>query len=566
MNDLDQLKTLLFGAEKQALDSITERVERREVRTADVAEILPEAIQKSYEENDDLVESLTGPVGECVQRALRDDPETFSDALYPIMGPAIRKSIMASLRNLAQQINQAVEHSVSPQGLKWRWQASRAGIPFGEFLLQKTLRYRVEQTYLISRENGLLISHVHHEASEIKDSDAVSAMFTAIQDFVKESFSPDRDGRLESADMGEFTLWAMHGPHALLVCVIRGVPPKAMRADLSAILERIHFKYGDAIRDYKGDTGTVSGVESDLERCLRFEARRETEKRRRPGTLFITALIVLLVIAGLSGYRGWIHWQQFDRLKATLNATPGIYVTEIERNGSEFTVRGLRDPLAATASEIATTAGIEPDLLKAEIQPFQSLQPEFIEARARSVLAPPPSARLAVSDSTLIITGDAPSTWHRWVETRYLALAGIDSLDVSGLTVSDTEELAARVDRLDQRRFFFAEDTLLVEEAQEELRSYARNLHSLREDATAAGYRVDITLYGSTDASGDDSVNAELAKRRATVVAEVLADYDITVLRTERLRDQIGPDTSNDDVLWRFVLVELALRPAPNQK
>lgn len=565
MNDLDQLKTLLFGAEKQALDSITERVERREVRTADVAEILPEAIQKSYEENDDLVESLTGPVGECVQRALRDDPETFSDALYPVMGPAIRKSIMASLRNLAQQINQAVEHSVSPQGLKWRWQASRAGIPFGEFLLQKTLRYRVEQAYLISRENGLLISHVHHEASEIKDSDAVSAMFTAIQDFVKESFSPDRDGRLESADMGEFTLWAMHGPHALLVCVIRGVPPKAMRADLSAILERIHFKYGDAIRDYNGDTGTVSGVESDLERCLRFEARRESEKRRRPGTLFITALIVLLVIAGLSGYRGWIHWQQFDRLKATLTATPGVYVTEIERNGSEFTVRGLRDPLAATPSEIATTAGIEPDLLKAEMQPFQSLQPEFIEARARSVLAPPPSARLAVSDSTLIITGDAPSTWQRWVETRYLALAGIDSLDVSGLTVSDSEELAARVDQLDQRRFFFAEDTLLLDETQEELRSYARNLRSLREDATAAGYRVDVTLYGSTDASGDDSVNAELAERRATVVAEVLADYDITVLRTERLRDQIGPDTSNDDVLWRFVLVDLALRPAPNQ-
>ena len=36
MNDLEQLKELLFGAEKQALDSISERVERREIRTADV--------------------------------------------------------------------------------------------------------------------------------------------------------------------------------------------------------------------------------------------------------------------------------------------------------------------------------------------------------------------------------------------------------------------------------------------------------------------------------------------------------------------------------------------------
>ena len=140
MNDLDQLKQLLFGAEKQTLDQITDRVERREDRTADVAEVLSEAIDRSYREDSELVESLTQPVGECLQRAFRDDPQTYGDALYPVMGPAIRKSIMHALRNFSQQINEAVEHSVSPQGLKWRWQASRAGVPFGEYVLQKTMR------------------------------------------------------------------------------------------------------------------------------------------------------------------------------------------------------------------------------------------------------------------------------------------------------------------------------------------------------------------------------------------------------------------------------------------
>jgi len=299
MNDLDQLKELLFGAEKQALDSISERVERREIRTADVADILPEAIHQSHQKDGELVESLTQPVGECLQQALRDDPESYGDALYPVMGPAIRKSIMHALRNFSQQINEAVEHSVSPTGLKWRWQASRAGVPFGEYVLQKTMRYRVEQAYLISRENGLLVDHVHHEASKIKDSDAVSAMFTAIQDFVKESFSPDRTGRLESADMGEFTLWAVHGPHALLVCVIRGVPPKGLRADLSAILERIHFRYGDAIRDYKGDTSTIPDVEVELERCLSFEARDESGKTRKGPPVALVVMLLLLAFAAV---------------------------------------------------------------------------------------------------------------------------------------------------------------------------------------------------------------------------------------------------------------------------
>ena len=195
MSDLEQLKELLFGAEKEALQSITERIGRREVRTADVADILPEAIHLSHRKDGELVDSLTQPVGECLRNAVRDDPRTYGDALYPVMGPAIRKAIAHALRTLSQQISEAVEHSISPKGLKWRWQASRAGVPFGEFLLQKTLRFRVEQAYLISRENGLLVGHVHHESSKIKDSDAVSAMFTAIQDFVKESFSPDRTGR-----------------------------------------------------------------------------------------------------------------------------------------------------------------------------------------------------------------------------------------------------------------------------------------------------------------------------------------------------------------------------------
>jgi len=133
MNDLDQLKELLFGAEKEALDSIAERMDRRDVRTVDVADVLPEAIHQSYRKNEELVESMTQPVGECLQRSFRDDPETYGDALYPVMGPAIRKSVMHALRNVSQQIHEAVEHSVSSKGLKRRCQASRVGVPLGGF-------------------------------------------------------------------------------------------------------------------------------------------------------------------------------------------------------------------------------------------------------------------------------------------------------------------------------------------------------------------------------------------------------------------------------------------------
>jgi len=566
MNDLDQLKELLFGAEKQALDSIAERVERREVRTVDVADILPEAIHQSHQKDAELVESLTQPVGECLQRAFRDDPQTYGDALFPVMGPAIRKSIMHALRTFTQQINEAVEHSISPKGLRWRWQATRAGVPFGEYILQKTMRYRVEQAYLISRENGLLVGHVHHEASKIKDSDAVSAMFTAIQDFVKESFSPDRTGRLESADMGEFTLWAVHGPHALLVCVIRGVPPQSLRADLSAILERIHFRYGEAIREYKGDTSSVPEVEVELERCLRFEAREESDKTRKGLPVPIIVLLLVLV-SGVAYFavRNWTYSQQLEDLDTALGATPGIYVTDIGRDGGEFTVRGLKDPLAIDVIEVAEGVDIPAERMNVTMQPFQSLQPEMLAARAAQMFGQPESVRFDVAGTELVVTGDAPWAWRQQLRSGFKSLAGIESLDIGGLIASDRQQFADRAAVLSQRNFFFRRGVDFAEGNEDGLKKYGAELSALQEEAATFGYSMSVTLRASTDASGTAAVNAALADQRATVAAGFLVAAGVDAPVIGQPLQLSADDPPQEDVSKRYVQVELQLQSLPGQ-
>ncbi len=563
MNDLDQLKELLFGAEKEALDSIAERVERPEVRATDVADILPEAIHQRHRRDKELVESLTEPVGECLQQAFRDDPQTYGDALYPVMGPAIRKSIMHALRTFAQQINEAVEHSVSPKGLNWRWQASRAGIPFGEFVLQKTLQYRVEQAYLISRENGLLMGHVHHEASKIKDSDAVSAMFTAIQDFVKESFSPDRTGRLESADMGEFTLWAVHGPHALLVCVIRGVPPKSLRGDLSAILERIHFRYGEAIREYKGDTSSVPDVEIELERCLRFEAREEKDTGSR-GIPIVAIIVLLLLLAGavFLGVRSWFHSQQLQALGKALDDAPGIHVTGLERDGGKFEVRGLRDPLAKQVDTIGADLDIDPARIEASMQPFQSLEPDIVVMRAERLLGQPGTVQYDVADRTLRLSGDAPAVWRENLEARFAGLAGVDKLDTSGLTSIDLEQLINRISQLGDKRFYFGEGTTLVDGDEEGLRAYAQRVGELADTARSMNREIIVTVTGSTDNTGGERLNAALADDRADVAAVALAAVGLASERLTQTPEVPQGGAAQADAGSRYVQVDLDLQPA----
>ena len=575
MSDLDKLKDLLFGAEKQVLDSISERVESRELRSADVADVLPEAIHASHAQGGELRESLREPVGQCLQREFRDDPQTYSDVLYPVMGPAIRKSIMHALRSITQQINEAVEHSLTPKGLSWRLQAWRAGVPFGQFIVQKTLLYRVEQAYLISRDNGLLVGHAQHEAATIKDSDAVSAMFTAIQDFVKESFSPDRTGRLESADMGEFTLWAVHGPHALLVCVIRGVPPRSLRGELSAILERIHFRYGDAIRAYAGDTSSVPEVDNELAACLQLEARQETEKSGK--RISWPLLIILLLIAGAVGYvavKGWLQAREVERLRAALDDTPGLYVANLQRDGDTVVVRGMRDPLAPTVSAVAAQNGIVDANIVTDMQAYQSLDPVLIARRAAARFGTPEGVGLTVEGSKLIVDGPAPADWQAEVTAQHSNLAGIDEVEflvpAAPQTVPGPDEdllrLDAEIEVLTGRSFYFAVNATPTAESKAELPAYLDRLMALAEDAARLEQQLTLTVTGFADPIGSIEINSLVAERRAEFLATALRDRGWSGNVVTRSNPQFAANDLPIDLEQRRATIELQRAASPTSQ
>lgn len=561
MNDFDKLKDLLFGAEKRSLDSISARVERPETRAADVADILPESIYQSHKKGADLVESLAEPVGECLQKAFHDDPETYGNALYPVIGPAIRKSISHALRAFSQQINQAVEQSLTPKGLKLRFQAYRAGIPFGEYVLQKTLLYRIEQAYLISRENGLLVEHVHHPASKIKDSDAVSAMFTAIQDFVKESFSPDRTGRLESADMGDFTLWAVHGPHALLVCVIRGVPPKNLRGNLSAVLERIHFRYGDAIRNYAGDTSSLAGVDSELQKCLDYQATQEGEKTRTRGGFLLVSFVGLLM-AFLLIYLAWSNWidsRELGDLTSALENTPGIYAIDVTRNGEEILVEGLADPLARPVSDIVESLGISTAQVTTNLQAFQSLEPEIVRQRAQHLLRDIDTVSFEISGSTLTVSGSAPRAWIDEIRGNALSVAGIDIVDLTSIVDSDLEIIRTEVDALSGTRIIFSTGTEMAVNQEAVLRDFSRTLSELQSRAAESKHNIQITITGSTDSSGTVAANTRLAVRRGIAVSAILSEYGVSsdVIRESDITDIEQTTTGDANIRSAIIVLKL---------
>ncbi|MEO8349653.1 MAG: OmpA family protein, partial [Acidobacteriota bacterium] len=226
---LGELRRLLLVAEEAQVSRIQERLDDPEIHAEDVSRVLPEAIVLRSAKDDDFSRALQPTVEKAIVTSVRRDPQVLVDALFPVMGPAIRKAIASALASMVESFSETLEHSFSVQGVKWRMEAWRTGKPLAEVILLRTVVYRVEQVFLIHRESGLLLQHVSATAAGVQDADMVSGMLTAIRDFVHDSFGGKEGDSLDTFQVGERSVWIEQGPHATLAAVVRGSAPRELR-------------------------------------------------------------------------------------------------------------------------------------------------------------------------------------------------------------------------------------------------------------------------------------------------------------------------------------------------
>ena len=233
LEEFEELRRLLLSREREQLRALSDRISDKERRSQDIASVLPEAIKMSRERGEQLSQALRPAVEGSFKDSIEQRPQLFVDALHPIIGPIVRKSVAETLRRLLQSFNQTLEHTFSWRGLKWRWEALRTGRSFAEVVMLRSLVYRVEQLFLIHRETSLSLLHVTSDPALSKDSDMVAGMLSAIQDFARDSFATGEDAALEEFRVGELQVWIVPGRHAYLAAVIRGNPSLELRPGAS---------------------------------------------------------------------------------------------------------------------------------------------------------------------------------------------------------------------------------------------------------------------------------------------------------------------------------------------
>lgn len=277
---LEQLRAVLVGPEQSELTQLRNRVNELEqmegrlialeaiIMTTDerataVAEVLVDAVTAPDREVGALGTALTPEIEHAVHASARDDSQVLAEALYPVMGPALRKMIADVFSS----------------------DSGDAGKSF-----------KVQEILLIDRHAGLMLASSSLGTERRQDSDLVSGMLDAIASFVQDAFGQsDQDG-LQDLRVGDTSVLVEWGPEAVLASVVTGLPTASYRHRAAETLEKIHVRYADELASFSGDSAPFRTTQPVLN-SLASPWQPEAVNRPRTKRLLLAAVVVLAVVA-----------------------------------------------------------------------------------------------------------------------------------------------------------------------------------------------------------------------------------------------------------------------------
>ncbi len=280
--ELDQIRSVLFGEHANELDALraTHEAQLRELhtriealeqqlnerpkRTTIVGEVITDAIEER--QPTEVGTAIKPSVEHAIGASIRDDSSVLAEALYPVLGPAVRKM---------------VANMLTPESLK------------------DGHTFRVEQLLLIERQTGLVLAASALDERKLEDADVVSGMMDAIRRFVQEAFDADDHDGLRDLRVGDTSVLVEWGPQAVLAAVVTGIPDEQFRTEAAVALEGIHRDYRTQLMTFSGDIEPFAAASEDLSNF-----HGSTESRTNPSKFeaflpMIATLIVIIVAISL---------------------------------------------------------------------------------------------------------------------------------------------------------------------------------------------------------------------------------------------------------------------------
>jgi len=436
-DDREKLKALLLSEEMAQIEALKSLLNDHERLSEKISEVLDSAADLTIAKNPAFQKKFSKIDSKYFIKAIKANKDKFIDTLTPIMGPIIRRSVTSAIRRLSSDINRAIELGFSAKALKWRWLALKTGVPFTEIVFNNTVEYQVQQVFLIDNNTGLLIQHAGHEESLLQDKDAMSAMLTAIQDFVKDSVSNDGEG-LTAAELGDSLVWLVSGSQANMAVVIKGAPTQRLHNKIIQASENIHIEFHQEIED-QNQWNNNPELKVELEQLLLTKTQSDKEKGK--GSNNGTKILVLLLLCFIT----WLIWSSYHenqlhkRITEQLNQTPGFILSELHHSQEGFVAVGLADPLT-DYTQLDKSITIQST-------PFISLDDEIIKKRVTKIFDDP-NIKINVEKQHITIEGVTKKTDELLRKITIIsALSGINQFTDNTTQLPAAETLQSFVDK-----------------------------------------------------------------------------------------------------------------------
>jgi hypothetical protein len=106
-----ELRHLLLGSDQAQAARLREYLER--IDPAELGQILPTAIRLRNAQDEGLSDSLMPIIASTLKVAVKRDPQAVVDAIFPVIGPAIRQAVWSQFNQLVQQLDKKLQYGLS---------------------------------------------------------------------------------------------------------------------------------------------------------------------------------------------------------------------------------------------------------------------------------------------------------------------------------------------------------------------------------------------------------------------------------------------------------------------
>jgi len=128
------------------------------------------------------------------------------------------------------------------------------------------------EVFLLHKD-GILLGHFEKTSATEIDSDVLSGMLIAVQNFINESFigkdweTSPKEG-LDELKFGQYRISLVRGETTVIAAVVSGPRPEEAHRQLRLVLEDIEKEFGTVLATWNGDMDAVKGAHRYVEELL----------------------------------------------------------------------------------------------------------------------------------------------------------------------------------------------------------------------------------------------------------------------------------------------------------